>query len=74
MTIQDLGSIGEFVASIGVIVSLVYLAVQIRQNSKQLGDSAKQATQTSIQNQNCCCFKTSKPTSLSGEACSTVAI
>jgi hypothetical protein len=30
MTLQDLGNIGEFVAAIGVVVSLVYLAVQIR--------------------------------------------
>lgn len=34
MTIADLGSIGEFVGAIGVIVSLVYLAVQIRRNDQ----------------------------------------
>ena len=33
MSIQDLGSIGELIASIGVIVSLVYLALQVRQNT-----------------------------------------
>jgi hypothetical protein len=31
MTLEDLGNIGEFVAAIGVVVSFVYLAVQIRQ-------------------------------------------
>ena len=35
MTIQDLGSIGEFVAAIATVVTLAYLAVQIRQNTKQ---------------------------------------
>ncbi len=34
MTLQDLGNIGEFVGAVGVVVSLVYLAVQIRQNTK----------------------------------------
>ncbi len=34
MTIQDLGSIGEFVAAIATLITLVYLALQIRQNTK----------------------------------------
>ena len=34
MTIQDLGSIGEFVSALAVIASLVYLAFQIRQNTR----------------------------------------
>ena len=33
MTFQDLGGIGEFIGGIGVIVSLLYLAVQIRRSS-----------------------------------------
>ncbi len=33
MTIQDLGSIGEFVAAAATVATLVYLAVQIRQNT-----------------------------------------
>ena len=32
-TLQDLGSLGEFVGAIGVVVSLVYLAQQMRQNT-----------------------------------------
>lgn len=40
MTIQDLGSLGELIAAIGVIVSLVYLAVQIRQNTNAVVASA----------------------------------
>jgi hypothetical protein len=34
--LQDLGSIGEFVAAIATIVTLAYLALQIRQNTKSV--------------------------------------
>ena len=33
MTIQDLGALGEFLGSIAVLATLVYLALQIRQSS-----------------------------------------
>jgi len=33
VTLEDLGNIGEFVGAIGVVASLIYLALQIRQNS-----------------------------------------
>lgn len=36
MSLQDLGNVGEFVASLGVIVSLIYLAVQMRGNTTAL--------------------------------------
>ncbi|MBW2243760.1 MAG: hypothetical protein JRH01_17385 [Deltaproteobacteria bacterium] len=39
MTIQDLGSIGELVAA---IATLVYLAVQVRQNTRALRSSTFQ--------------------------------
>ncbi len=42
MTLQDLGNIGEFVGAVGVIVSLVYLATQIRQNTRAVRSSAQQ--------------------------------
>jgi len=32
-TLQDLGSLGEFVGAIGVVISLVYLARQMHQNT-----------------------------------------
>ena len=32
LTIQDLGSLGEFISSVAVLVTLVYLAFQTRQN------------------------------------------
>lgn len=34
MTLNDLGNIGELVGGIAVVISLLYLAVQIRHNSK----------------------------------------
>jgi hypothetical protein len=36
MSLEDLGNIGEFVAALGVIISLIYLAVQIRQNTSTI--------------------------------------
>ena len=39
MTIEELGNLGEFVAAIAVLISLIYLAMQIRQNTSQLKQS-----------------------------------
>jgi hypothetical protein len=39
LTIQDLGSIGELIAAIATILTLVYLAAQIRQNTKTVRSS-----------------------------------
>jgi len=47
LSIQDLGSIGEFIASIGVVISLVYLAIQTRANTKAI----KAQTRSSITDQ-----------------------
>ena len=33
MTIQDIGAVGEFIGGIAVLVTLVYLALQIKQNT-----------------------------------------
>jgi hypothetical protein len=43
VTLQDLGNLGEFLGSIGVIASLVYLAIQIRQNTRSVRSAAYQA-------------------------------
>lgn len=40
MTIQELGSLGELIAAIATIVTLLYLATQIRQNTNQLHGDA----------------------------------
>jgi hypothetical protein len=39
VTLEDLGNIGEFVGAIGVVTSLIYLALQIRQNSSQISEN-----------------------------------
>jgi len=43
MTLADLGNLGEFIASVVVVLSLIYLATQVRQNSKLLRASAIQS-------------------------------
>jgi len=40
LTLEDLGNIGDFLGGIGVVVTLVYLAVQIRRNTEQLRSDA----------------------------------
>ncbi|MBW2241120.1 MAG: hypothetical protein JRH01_03975 [Deltaproteobacteria bacterium] len=40
---QDLGSIGEMISAIAVVVSLIYLAFQIRQNTSQIDQNTKAA-------------------------------
>jgi hypothetical protein len=42
MSLEDLGNIGEFVAAVAVVVSLVYVAVQIRQNTRSVRASSYQ--------------------------------
>ena len=42
MTLQDLGNFGDFIGGLAVIATLLYLAVQIRQNTKILRTSAEQ--------------------------------
>ena len=39
MSLEDLGNIAELVAAIAVLVSLIYLALQIRQNTEQIKQS-----------------------------------
>lgn len=40
MNIQDWGAIGEVVSAVAVVITLVYLALQLRQNTKALKSSA----------------------------------
>ncbi len=39
MTLEQLANMGEFVSEIAVIASLIYLALQIRQNTKSVRSS-----------------------------------
>ena len=42
VTLQDLGAIGELVGSVGAVLALVYVAVQVRQNTRGIRSSAHQ--------------------------------
>jgi len=39
MTLEDLGNLGEFVGSLAVVASFLYLAVQVRQNTRAVRNS-----------------------------------
>jgi len=41
LTLEDLGNLGDFIGGIAVVATLIYLAVQIRQNTQQLRRSAE---------------------------------
>jgi hypothetical protein len=43
VTIQDLGSIGELVGAVATVVTLIYLAIQIRANTNAVQSAAAQA-------------------------------
>ena len=47
MTIQDLGSVGELVAAVATVATLIYLSVQIRQNSRLVAASISASTRDS---------------------------
>ncbi len=44
MNIQDLGSLSEFVAAIATVITLVYLAIQIRLNTSEQRSNSRLAT------------------------------
>jgi hypothetical protein len=46
--LEALGNIGDFLGGIGVVVTLIYLAGQIRQNTRSIRASAFQAAQRDI--------------------------
>ncbi len=41
MTLQDLGNLGEFIGAVAVVLSLVYVAYQIRQNTIQMAEHSR---------------------------------
>jgi hypothetical protein len=43
MTLENLGNLGEFLGAVGVIVTLVYLAVPIRENTRMMRANIRQA-------------------------------
>ncbi len=49
MSLNDLGNIGEFVGAIGVVASLIYLAVQIRQSTAQMKHNTEAFRMSSLE-------------------------
>jgi hypothetical protein len=49
VTLQDVGNIGELLGAIGVIASLAYLAVQVRQNTVQIESNTRATRAASYQ-------------------------
>jgi len=43
MTIMELGALGEILGAIGVIITLIYLAVQIKQNTHSMDENKRLA-------------------------------
>ena len=39
MSIQDLGAIGELLAAVATLATLIYLALQIKQNTRSVQNS-----------------------------------
>ena len=50
LTIQDLGSLGEFLGSIAVLATLIYLTLQTRQNTMAIGAQLEAAALGATQN------------------------
>jgi hypothetical protein len=48
LTLDALGNIGDFIGGIGVVVTLIYLAGQIRQNTQSVRVSAYHAAQRDV--------------------------
>ena len=41
MSLQDFGNLGEIIGALAVVISLVYLAIQIRQNTAQMRENSQ---------------------------------
>ena len=52
MNLEALGNIGDFVGGIAVVVTLIYLAVQIRQNTRQVQQSVELARAAAVKGAN----------------------
>jgi len=48
LSLADLGNLGEFISAVAVVVSVLYLAIQIRQNTRSLRAQAHQSITTHI--------------------------
>ena len=48
MSIMELGALGEFVGAFAVLVTLIYLTIQVRQNTKSLRSATYQSVSASV--------------------------
>ncbi|MGD8359498.1 MAG: hypothetical protein PVJ33_18005 [Lysobacterales bacterium] len=49
MTIQDWGALGDLIGAVAVVASLIYLAIQIRQNTQQIERSVEAAKREALE-------------------------
>jgi len=50
MSLQDLGSVGEFIGGLAIVISLIYVALQIRQNTRQVSENTRSVQRESFRN------------------------
>jgi hypothetical protein len=48
MTLSDLGNLGELISAVAVVISLVYLAIQVRQNTRMMRVSTHHGVNTAF--------------------------
>ena len=64
MSIMELGALGEFIGSIAVVLSLIYLAVQVRQNMRMVKASVRQSIAQDQQRLSLAAFENSEVATL----------
>ena len=69
MTIFELGALGEFVGSIAVVVTLIYLAMQIRQNTRSMDENKQYIISQTYQARSDQIISANIETALSAEFC-----
>ncbi len=69
MTILELGALGEFIGSIAVVITLIYLSMQIRQNTKSMEETKKHMISQTYQARSDQIIRANISTALSPEFC-----
>ena len=64
MTLSDLGNLGEFISAVAVVISLLYLAGQIRQNTRTVRASVHHASSLAWNTLNLACGSDAAASSL----------
>ena len=52
MTLENLGNLGEFIGAVAVVASLLYLSIQIRQNTRSVRSATAQSASDTIVGKN----------------------